>query len=822
MLLTLRRTAVVAALVLAAAVVALAGCSRQLASTLLPNSPPELEVLETRADRTDPTAVRVRWAARDADGSVARTCWTLEPLRAHDGRPAVLSTRGEECLIPRGVSAATRAATGLRPEPERLTLWAVDDRGAESERTKITLWGTNIAPFVILTCPTPSPLISTTVAPTAGFTWTGIDPDGWFTQKPVKYRYRLVPDSDPLYTLGLLHPDSLRRYCEAQAWAGWDSTGGAQTSATIAGLTPGTQGLFIVIGFDELGDYNADWSRSDNMCQISVSYPGMLGPQIRVRGAGLDYTQQSGYWTTDPLATVSLEVPAGQPLAFSASAQPPIGYAIDGFRWALDATDPHDQTPRSGPDDLAHWSEWSIDGTIALPSLPAAGRKRLAHTLYIESTTTGCAGQPGERSLVTLRLVQVTPSFASDLLVVDDTRLQPDRFGANGIPQRYSGEWPAAAELDTFLYARGGFPWRGPNGITGNLPLSKPGVLAGYAFDTLGTRGAQSGPVPDPPYNQWPSATVPLSVLAQYRHVLWMTDVTGAISTNPLNSPINPMAALRYTNQRGIPSTLEQYAAMGGKVWLVGGTGAYCTLINFNAVGSRNNDNLYGAGKTIFSVAADELAPGRPMFDFAHWQSEMTTQAAVTTPTRFTPATGWSHPAWGGGTVSAPDYTRLPASLRRRALALGDSLPPTRTGQSNTFYTTNSVNVEYLDQPNIVFEDMNPDPIVVEERSGLDTLYRLQGGTLSTGSTLQTPVAMTWYHGPSAPPFVFSGFDIWAWSRQDVIALVDFVLQDVWGLARQPIARAPSAVPARIAHAAGRPGPPQAAAPLPRATLRTR
>lgn len=798
MSLAARRTAFVAVLALVAALVALAGCSRQMASTLLPNSPPELEVLDARADRADPTAVRVKWAARDPDGSVARTCWTLEPLRALGGRPAVMSTREEQCLIPRGVSAAMRAATGVRPEPERLSLWAVDDRGAESERANITLWGTNVAPSVAITCPLPSALLSVPVAPTAGFAWTGIDPDGWFNQKPVKYRWRVVPGSDPLFTIAQQYPDSLRRYSEAQAWAGWDSTSGSQPQAVVTGLTPGSSGLFVVIGFDELGDYNADWSLNSNMCRFMVSYEGTLGPQIRVQGAGLDYSQPSGSWTTDPLATVPLEVPAGQPLALSVSASAPVGYTVSGFRWALDAADPHDQTPRSGPDDLAHWSEWSLTDGISLPAQLPTGRKRTAHTLYIEGTTTGCAGQPGIRSLLTLRLVTVTPTFAGDLLVVDDTRLLPDRFtaGLNNPPAKYTGEWPAAAELDTFLYARGGFPWRGPYGVSGTLPLSRPGVLAGYAFDTLGTRGALSGPVYGDGQSPYQPGSVPLSVLAQYRHVLWLTDFTGATSSNPLNAPINPQATLRYTNNRGIPSTLAQYVAMGGKVWLAGGTGAYCTLIHYNAVGSRNNDNLYGVGKTIFSVAAGELAPGRPMYDFAHWQSELTTQAVVTTPTRFTPATGWSHPAWGGGTVSAPDYTRLPATLRRRALALGDTLPPTRTAQSNTFYTAGSVNVEYLDQPNIVFEDMNPDPVNVEERSALDTLYRLQGGALSTGSTLQTPVAMTWYHGPSAPPFVFSGFDIWAWSRQDVIALVDFVLQDVWGLTRQPVAREPAAAAA--------------------------
>ena len=56
----------------------------------------------------------------------------------------------------------------------------------------------------------------------------------------------------------------------------------------------------------------------------------------------------------------------------------------------------------------------------------------------------------------------VATDVDADLLIVDDTRLQVDRFpgGLNQPPARYSGEWPARAELDTFLFARGGYPWR--------------------------------------------------------------------------------------------------------------------------------------------------------------------------------------------------------------------------------------------------------------------------------------------------------------------------------------------------------------------------
>jgi hypothetical protein len=49
--------------------------------------------------------------------------------------------------------------------------------------------------------------------------------------------------------------------------------------------------------------------------------------------------------------------------------------------------------------------------------------------------------------------------------------------------------------------------------------------------------------------------------------------------------------------------------------------------------------------------------------------------------------------------------------------------------------------------------------------------------------------SMTYYHGSQAHQFVFSGFSLWSYARPDCIQLVDFVLQDLWGLRRQPIDR---------------------------------
>ena len=37
-----------------------------------------------------------------------------------------------------------------------------------------------------------------------------------------------------------------------------------------------------------------------------------------------------------------------------------------------------------------------------------------------------------------------------------------------------------------------------------------------------------------------------------------------------------------------------------------------------------------------------------------------------------------------------------------------------------------------------------------------------------------------------------SGFDLWSFSRKDIVKLVDFVLQQIWGLPKEPVVRAPA------------------------------
>src|SRR5258706_9594195 len=99
--------------------------------------------------------------------------------------------------------------------------------------------------------------------------------------------------------------------------------------------------------------------------------------------------------------------------------------------------------------------------------------------------------------------------FKCPLMFVNDTRFGVEEVvgGTDSIRSPFGSRWPSTAELDTFLFARGGGRWRYyPNGT-----LSPPGIFNGYHFDTIGT-------------GTLANAIVPLSTLARYRNVVWMGD----------------------------------------------------------------------------------------------------------------------------------------------------------------------------------------------------------------------------------------------------------------------------------------------------------
>jgi hypothetical protein len=43
---------------------------------------------------------------------------------------------------------------------------------------------------------------------------------------------------------------------------------------------------------------------------------------------------------------------------------------------------------------------------------------------------------------------------------------------------------------------------------------------------------------------------------------------------------------------------------------------------------------------------------------------------------------------------------------------------------------------------------------------------------------------MTYYHGAENAPFIVTGFNLWNFQRAQLVQVVDFVLQQLWGISR--------------------------------------
>jgi hypothetical protein len=209
------------------------------------------------------------------------------------------------------------------------------------------------------------------------------------------------------------------------------------------------------------------------------------------------------------------------------------------------------------------------------------------------------------------------------------------------------------------------------------------------------------------------------------------------------------------------------------------------------------------------------------MFDFPHWQSAVATrrgtQALINSPS-FAP---WPNAALGRGytnhgpnrNLPQPNYSLLTGNpnmqvLRGRTCA---SDPPSPLRICNSFYLLTNYASEFIGRsppngapPNFIREDAELDPDIVREESTLDTLY------LATGASTPSPLpVMTYYHGFNTPQMVFSGFPLWYFQRAQVTALVDFVMQEIFGsdpafggqLVRNPPAATQPARAGRVAAA---------------------
>jgi len=734
------------ALALVTLVVWLAGCSQPAKLALLPNQRPTLDVTQAPTSSTTPFfyAYELRWAGFDADGRIDHFRYVIDPpTRADSDTPWVNTTDNRRSFLFHADKIDTlndQTAEGFHT----IVLEAIDDRGAFSAPVSRSFTSFTIAPTVQILQPVPNHLLPPTFGPSMRLTWKGTDPDGRTTTKPVQYKFKLFTDgaADFDFTTVLVDPDSLRRRY-APRFSEWDSVSGDTTFATFQNLVPKRRYVAVVVAFDEVGAYSPVFNQDVNMLFFNVDFAGLLGPKMTVFNESFFYQASTGGVSRDPANNIRTEVPSGRPIRFNWSAQGDAGAFISGYRWMMDGN-VGDEEPRSDEvTDVTHWSQYSpLTQQVILPPIVPQGVSE-THFLYIEAKDSN-----QQLSLATVQFTVVKAVFDRDLLVVDDTRLLPDRKVNNSL-DRPRGVWPTAAELDTYFFARGGQPWKAyPAGT-----LSPIGIFSGYAYDTLATRFL-------------PNGAMTLQQLARYRHVIWYTDNKSAQNTNDPDETRDPMSQLRWLSTPGRSNVVGTWVSQGGQIWMFGGGTATALQLNWERRGPQN----------VFASSDGELVPGRFMYDVFGWRSEISAKS-------YAQASKPDHPINRDGTM--PDATPLPDYLFEKS---GDSDPinvyaPNRVGSSD-FYQSSQIG-EALTQANNVVEDDDPDPNVVHAHAVLDTVYETVGGGMGS----QKPTMTVWHGGDGTQRQVFSGFQLWYWQRDEQIAILDWVLQKIWGLPRADVPR---------------------------------
>jgi hypothetical protein len=759
---------------------ALAGCDRNLSGALAPDQRPTVRLTFAPVDTSQAEfyVYRMYWTGFDADGRVVRYEYAVDPPgEAGADTPWVATTRSEEEIT--FSAPVPEETTGIRATSRGFHVFvvrAVDNRGLRSAPVARAFYSFGVAPIVQILSPWPASLLTPIVPPNTLITWTGsdfTDPTGTTASRPLYYKYRLFArDADPRWTRWLTCPDSMRLDF-APAFAGWDSTGPDSAFARYTGLSPNTDYLLVVVAFGRSGAYSPIWSQATNMLRFSVG--AGMGPVLTLYSSFFTYSYLgSGFPWPGSSWLVELEIPSGDPLTFHWFGTPAPGGPLSGYRWVLDPANLDDETPRSGPADVSHWSAWSLATTSATvgPFAGTNGTPAESHDFYVQvRDVNGMVGMGGVRFAV------IRPTWERDLLIVDDTRLRVDQFvrGRTDTLLAPTGNWPTRAELDTFLFAVGGVRWR----MTPDGTVSRPGLFHGYAFDTLGTRRGLANP------------TIPLSVLGQYRHVIWMVDQTGSYYGGSPPSAITPMTTLNYMSKPNRQNTLATWVSQGGSLWALGGGFGNATNVAWNQTANDLNGVVTYTSLVTPAAPTADLVPGRFMYDLAHWRSEFRVFEGFIRIARTDQAdpTSAAAGAWPGAPLRQASYYELPVALQARNPATDPiSLWPYRTPSgyyiNDATYSDTGIQLEFLSLANHVNETT---PGVPGGSAALDTLYLAYAPAYSR-EMLQAGqganVMMTYYHGSENGSVLFQGTNIWHYRATQCQQLADVVLRDLWGLSK--------------------------------------
>jgi hypothetical protein len=603
-----------------------AGCGKKGDPFLVDPQRPTVDITFSPIEQDSVSyAVRINWAASDPDGQVVGFQYAVDP-------PASPTPGNDTVWVDTQASEVQLLFPSRRPRQpfppniipssdyHTFVIRAIDNEGLRSEPKFRSFTSFTIAPSTLITVPNGTVQLAVATTPSVTIEWIGDDPDG--TQRPVKYKYKLVTASDISPSdPGAITPGLVQQYFEADApnfFASWDSVAGDTTSRFYEGLTPGTRYYFAIVAFDEAGAYEPRFNLDTNVLQF-IPTLDKLGPVITVFNEFFARTQAVGGVSLAESRIVKLEFPADAQLVFNWAARPPQeGALITGYRWAVDIANGNilDETPRTDDSDVTHWSTWSLNETSArIGPFGATPESTSTHHFYLEARD-----NLGFISLMTIRLTIVKPSFRKQLLVVDDMYGAPTMLQSFSDPRgiygdiRLSGSYPLEAEQDSFYVARGGMPdslyiRSGTPGV-----VSQPGVFADYAPDTLD-------------YRFYPIDGVNLVKLADYEAVVWYVDFASASRSGGKFGSLNPMTGIRAINTVNHLNTLAVYLRQGGKAWLFG-EGITTSIANGYYTRFGQSPRLpYTSGE---DPIANVLFPGNFLWDFIHLRSELNTAGSST------------------------------------------------------------------------------------------------------------------------------------------------------------------------------------------------
>ncbi len=253
--------------------------SVQLEMPVRVGMPPTVEFVLAPAEGDTVNYVqRFRWAGSDLDGTVDHFLYAIDPGVAQPDTYWVQTTATTQTIfflanVPAEPLPAVGPFTFL--SPHTLVLKSVDNDGLESAPLARHLAASNLAPDAWINSPQPDSTRAVTSLDQR-ITWQGLDADGYFTDKPVKYKFRLFLRNSPfpLPTLDLVqflrtYPDSLARLF-APEFAGWDSLSADSAFVQFSHLTPQQEYVFCVVGIDEAGAYTPRFKLDRNALWFQV------------------------------------------------------------------------------------------------------------------------------------------------------------------------------------------------------------------------------------------------------------------------------------------------------------------------------------------------------------------------------------------------------------------------------------------------------------------------------------------------------------------------------------------------------------------------